>query len=146
VKWGTCNLPLLIASASGSVDQTKCLTPASLAARTAAVACLSSLVPCSWKLVTVQESHKADLGGILAADPREPRVAKAVADHSLLADGSAAQRRYVLVEQRRDPQADEIQTCPAQHFFGEPMRAAEVARAVGARSSVGHHDDSFSTV
>ena len=43
---------VLIASTSGNVDQMKCLTPASLAARTAAVACLSSLVPCSWKLVT----------------------------------------------------------------------------------------------
>src|SRR5258705_5437 len=53
VKWGTSNLPPLIASTSGSVDQTKCLTPASLAARTAAVACLSSLVPASRKLVTI---------------------------------------------------------------------------------------------
>src|SRR5450755_686145 len=52
VKWGTSNLPPLIASTSGSVDQTKCLTPASLAARTAAVACLNSSVPFSRKLVT----------------------------------------------------------------------------------------------
>src|SRR5438132_7140390 len=52
VKWGTSNLPPLIASTLGSVDQTKCLTPASLAARTAAVACLSSSVPFSRKLVT----------------------------------------------------------------------------------------------
>src|SRR5712691_7006655 len=52
VKWGTWNLPPLIASTSGSVDQIKCLTPASLAARTAAVACLSSSVPSSQKLVT----------------------------------------------------------------------------------------------
>src|ERR1700724_3261125 len=36
----------------GKGDQTKCLTPASLAARTAAVACLSSSVPSSQKLVT----------------------------------------------------------------------------------------------
>src|SRR5882724_2785565 len=52
VKWGTSNLPPLIASTFGSVDQTKCLTPASLAARTAAVACLSSSAPASRKLVT----------------------------------------------------------------------------------------------
>src|SRR5882724_2031111 len=52
VKWGTSNLPPLIASTLGSVDQTKCLTPASLAARTAAVACLRSSVPGSRKLVT----------------------------------------------------------------------------------------------
>src|ERR1700676_784114 len=52
VKWGTSNLPPLIASTLGSVDQIKCLTPASLAARTAAVACFSSSVPCSQKLVT----------------------------------------------------------------------------------------------
>src|SRR6266852_6387127 len=52
VKCGTWSLPPLIASTSGSVDQTKCLTPASLAARTAAVACLSSSVPFSRKLVT----------------------------------------------------------------------------------------------
>src|SRR5882724_12057331 len=52
VKWGTSNLPALIASTLGSVDQMKCLTPASLAARTAAVACLSSSVPASRKLVT----------------------------------------------------------------------------------------------
>src|SRR6266403_1438804 len=52
VKWATSNLPPLIASTLGSVDQTKCLTPASLAARTAAVACLSSSVPFSRKLVT----------------------------------------------------------------------------------------------
>src|SRR5882724_7857711 len=52
VKWGTSNLPPLIASTLGSVDQTKCLTPASLAARTAAVACLSSSVPFSRELVT----------------------------------------------------------------------------------------------
>src|SRR6266851_3682858 len=52
VKWGTWNLPSLIASTLGSVDQTKCLTPASLAARTAAIACLSSSVPSSQKLVT----------------------------------------------------------------------------------------------
>ena len=52
VKWGTWNLPPLIASTSGSVDQTTCFTPASLAARTAAVACLRSSVPCSQKLVT----------------------------------------------------------------------------------------------
>src|ERR1700752_280207 len=39
-------------SLKGFRDQTKCLTPASLAARTAAVACLSSLVPASRKLVT----------------------------------------------------------------------------------------------
>src|SRR6266436_4470049 len=52
VKWGTSNLPPLIASTLGSVDQTKCWTPASLAARTAAVACLSSSVPFSRKLVT----------------------------------------------------------------------------------------------
>src|SRR5437763_6625516 len=41
-----------MASTLGSVDQTRCLTPASLAARIAAVACLSSLVPSSQKLVT----------------------------------------------------------------------------------------------
>src|SRR6266436_4416780 len=52
VKWGTSNLPPLIASTLGRVDQTKCLTPASLAARTAAVACLNSSVPFSRKLVT----------------------------------------------------------------------------------------------
>src|SRR5712691_11212311 len=52
VKWGTWNLPPLIASTSGSVDQMKCLTPASLAARTAAVACLTSSVPGSQLLVT----------------------------------------------------------------------------------------------
>src|SRR5438105_9130830 len=52
VKWGTSNLPPLIASTLGRVDQTKCLTPASLAARTAALACLSSLIPASRKLVT----------------------------------------------------------------------------------------------
>src|SRR5438876_3445519 len=53
VKWGTLNLPPLIASTSGSVDQIKCLTPASLAARIAAVACLrSSAPPCAQKLVT----------------------------------------------------------------------------------------------
>src|SRR5712692_771216 len=52
VKWGTWNLPPLIASTSGSVDQMKCLTPASLAACTAAVACLNSSVPFSQKLVT----------------------------------------------------------------------------------------------
>src|SRR5882762_8637603 len=51
VKWGTLNLPPLIASTSGRVDQIKCLTPASLAARMAAVACLSSSDP-SRKLVT----------------------------------------------------------------------------------------------
>ena len=45
-------MPPLIASTLGSVDQTKCLTPASLAARTAAVACLNSSVPFSRKLVT----------------------------------------------------------------------------------------------
>src|SRR5438552_7348072 len=89
----------------------------------------------------VQESGKADPGGILAADPGEARVAEAVADRPLVTDGSAVQRRYVLVEKRRDPQADKIQTCPAQHLFGEPVRAAEVARALGVRSSVGHHDD-----
>src|SRR5713101_520467 len=38
VKWGTSNLPPLIASTSGSVDQIKCLTPEFFAARTAAVA------------------------------------------------------------------------------------------------------------
>src|ERR1700687_2747577 len=52
VKWGTLNSPPLIASTSGRVDQIKCLTPASLAARTAAGACLSSSVPASRKLVT----------------------------------------------------------------------------------------------
>ena len=52
VKWGTWSLPPLIASTSGSVDQIKCLTPASLAARTAAVARSSSSVPSSQKLVT----------------------------------------------------------------------------------------------
>src|SRR6266481_6343558 len=52
VKWGTSNLPPLIAATFGSVDQTKCWTPASLAARTAAVACLSSSIPASRKLVT----------------------------------------------------------------------------------------------
>src|SRR6266850_182193 len=52
VKWGTLNLPLLIASTSGRVDQIRCLTPASLAARMAAVACLSSSLPASKKLVT----------------------------------------------------------------------------------------------
>src|SRR5882724_3569376 len=52
VKWGTSNLPPLIASTSGSVDQMKCLTPASLAALTAAVACFSSSVPGSQLLVT----------------------------------------------------------------------------------------------
>src|SRR5271156_3755184 len=43
VKWGTSNFPSLIASTLGSVDQTKCLTPASLAARTAAVACFTKI-------------------------------------------------------------------------------------------------------
>src|SRR5258706_10829009 len=52
VKWGTLNLPPLIASTSGRVDQIRCLTPASLAARMAAVAYLISLVPASRKLVT----------------------------------------------------------------------------------------------
>src|SRR6266545_3969906 len=53
VKWGTLNLPPLIASTSGSVDQIKCLTPASIAARIAAVACLSSSAPpYAQKLVT----------------------------------------------------------------------------------------------
>src|SRR6266446_6185270 len=52
VKWGTLNLPPLIASTSGSVDQIKCLTPASLAARIATVACLSSSLPASQKFVT----------------------------------------------------------------------------------------------
>src|SRR5712664_3797074 len=52
VKWGTWSLPPLIASTSGSVDQIKCLTPAFLAARTAAVACSTSSVPSSRKLVT----------------------------------------------------------------------------------------------
>src|SRR6266404_4143391 len=52
VKWGTLNLPPLIASTFGSVDQTKCLTPAVLAARMAAVVCLISSVPFSQKLVT----------------------------------------------------------------------------------------------
>src|SRR5438477_8709902 len=52
VKWGTSNVPPLIASTLGSVDQTKCLTPASLAAPTAALACLNSSVPFSRKLVT----------------------------------------------------------------------------------------------
>src|SRR5258705_2547368 len=52
VKWGTLNLPPLIASTSGSVDQIKCLPPVSLAARMAAVACLSSSRPASRKLVT----------------------------------------------------------------------------------------------
>src|SRR5882672_7348818 len=52
VKWGTWSLPPLIASTSGRVDQTKCLTLASLAARTAAVAWLTSSVPFSQKLVT----------------------------------------------------------------------------------------------
>src|SRR5437016_12077545 len=48
--------------------------------------------------LAVQESHKADLGGIFAADPGEARVAEAVADHRLVADGSAVQRRYVLAD------------------------------------------------
>src|SRR5437016_5877121 len=51
-KMGNVNLPPLIASTSGSVDQTKCLTPASLAARTAAVAWSTSSVPPFQKLVT----------------------------------------------------------------------------------------------
>ncbi len=45
-------MPRLIVSTSGSVDQTKCCTPASLAARTAAVACWSSSAPSSHTLVT----------------------------------------------------------------------------------------------
>src|SRR6266852_4354113 len=53
VKWGTLNLPPLIASTSGRVDQIKWLTPASIAARIAAVACLSSSAPpYAQKLVT----------------------------------------------------------------------------------------------
>src|SRR6266852_227747 len=53
VKWGTLNLPPLIASTSGRVDQIKWLTPASIAARIAAVACLnSSAPPYAQKLVT----------------------------------------------------------------------------------------------
>src|SRR6266403_1334062 len=52
VKWGTSNLPPLIASTLGSVDQIRCLTPASLAACTAAVACLRSSAPRSPALVT----------------------------------------------------------------------------------------------
>src|SRR5258706_2581265 len=53
VKWGTLNLPPLIVSTSGRVDQIKCLTPESLAARIAAVACLSSSAPpYAQKLVT----------------------------------------------------------------------------------------------
>src|SRR5713226_6861610 len=52
VKWGTSNLPPLIASTSGSVDQIKCSTPAALAARTAAVPCVNSSVPSCQKLVT----------------------------------------------------------------------------------------------
>jgi len=38
-KVGNVELPPLIASTLGKVDQIKCLTPASLAARMAAVAC-----------------------------------------------------------------------------------------------------------
>src|SRR2546428_253995 len=53
VKWGTLNLPPLIASTSGRVDQIKCLTPASIAPRIAAVACVSSSAPpYAQKLVT----------------------------------------------------------------------------------------------
>src|SRR6266404_2242440 len=52
VKWGTLNLPPLIASTSGKVDQIRCLTPAPLAARMAVVAYSISLVPASPKLVT----------------------------------------------------------------------------------------------
>lgn len=47
LKCGRWNVPPLIASTSGKVDQIRCLTRASLAARTAAVACLSSSVPSS---------------------------------------------------------------------------------------------------
>src|SRR2546428_7352379 len=42
----------LIASTSGSVDQTTCLTPASLAACTAAAPCLRSSVPSNEEVVT----------------------------------------------------------------------------------------------
>src|SRR5881296_1346853 len=52
VKCGTWTLPPLIASTSGSVDQTTCLTPASLAACTAAAPCLRSSVPSSQEVVT----------------------------------------------------------------------------------------------
>src|SRR5881296_4153614 len=52
VKCGTWNLPPLIASTSGSVDQTTCLTPASLAACTAAAPCLRSSVPSNEDVVT----------------------------------------------------------------------------------------------
>src|SRR5947208_8821051 len=52
VKWGTSNLPPLIALTSGSVDQMKCLTPSALAARTAAVPCANSSVPSNEDVVT----------------------------------------------------------------------------------------------
>ncbi len=49
-KVGNVNLPPLMAFPLGSVDQIKCLTPAALAARTAAAACLARryLLPRNW--------------------------------------------------------------------------------------------------
>src|SRR5882724_3391259 len=52
LKCGSGKRPPLIASASGSVDQMKCFTPASFAARTALAACRRSSVPGCQKLVT----------------------------------------------------------------------------------------------
>src|SRR5258706_999749 len=52
VKGGGGKRPPLIASASGSVDQMKCFTPAAFAARTAFAACRRSSVPGCQKLVT----------------------------------------------------------------------------------------------
>src|SRR6267378_890215 len=52
LKCGSGKRPPLIALASGSVDQMKCFTPASFAARTALAACRRSSVPGCQKLVT----------------------------------------------------------------------------------------------
>jgi hypothetical protein len=63
VKGATLNLPPLIASTSGSVDQMKCVTPASKAARTAAAACLPSSASFSQKLVTRNTRCRPEPGG-----------------------------------------------------------------------------------